>query len=112
MIKSTTATFTITITALTRADSWMPTTSRTVAAAAMSIAGRLTTAVAAVPSASTTAVPGAALNSGGNWTPKSASRLTTYPDQPTATVAAPKAYSRIKSQPMIQATSSPSVAYP
>src|SRR5439155_26116471 len=32
-------------------------------------------------------------------------------DQPTPTVAAPMAYSRIKSHPMIHATSSPSVAY-
>ena len=32
------------------------------------------------------------------------------PDQPTLTVAAPTRYSRIRSQPMIQATSSPSVA--
>jgi len=34
----------------------------------------------------------------------------TEPDQPMATVIAPTAYSRIKSQPIIQATSSPSVA--
>ena len=33
-----------------------------------------------------------------------------YPDQPAATVAVPSAYSRIRSQPIIQATSSPSVA--
>jgi hypothetical protein len=33
-----------------------------------------------------------------------------YPDHPTATVAAPKRYSRIRSQPMIQAMNSPSVA--
>ena len=35
---------------------------------------------------------------------------TTYPDQPIETVTAPKAYSKTKSQPMIQAKSSPSVA--
>src|SRR5690242_6614705 len=34
-----------------------------------------------------------------------------YWDQPDATVAAPSASSRIKSQPMIQATSSPRLAY-
>ena len=35
---------------------------------------------------------------------------TKYPDQPTATVATLSAYSRIRSQPMIHATSSPTVA--
>ena len=39
---------------------------RTVAAAEISIAGRLKSAVALDPSASTTAVPGAALSNGGN----------------------------------------------
>src|SRR5207248_2181999 len=34
-----------------------------------------------------------------------------YPDQPVATVALPTAYSSTRSQPMIQANSSPSVAY-
>ena len=42
---------------------------------------------------------------------KSRTNATTYPDQPTLTVAAPIAYSRIKSQPMAQAMSSPIVAY-
>ena len=47
----------------------------------------------------------------GSAMPKSLSRLTKYPDQPTPTVAAPTAYSSTRSQPMIQATSSPIVAY-
>ncbi len=34
-----------------------------------------------------------------------------YVDQPTATVLAPRASSRIRSHPMIQATSSPRLAY-
>ena len=34
-----------------------------------------------------------------------------YVDQPTATVLAPSASSRMRSQPMIQATSSPRLAY-
>ncbi len=33
-----------------------------------------------------------------------------YVDQPTATVLAPSASSRIRSQPMVQATSSPRLA--
>ena len=41
---------------------------------------------------------------------KSCRKLTRWPDQPTATVAAPSAYSRIRSQPMIHAKNSPSVA--
>src|SRR2546422_9648752 len=43
--------------------------------------------------------------------PKLLSSETKWPDQPTPTVAAPAAYSRTKSQPMIQATISPMVAY-
>lgn len=35
----------------------------------------------------------------------------TYPDQPTATTAVPRANSRTRSQPMIQAGSSPIEAY-
>jgi len=34
-----------------------------------------------------------------------------YPAQPMLTVAAPRAYSRMRSQPMIQAINSPRVAY-
>ena len=54
--------------------------------------------------------PGAAVRAGGRAIPKPCRKLTTYPDQPAATVAVPSAYSRIRSQPIIQATSSPSVA--
>src|SRR5579864_1587545 len=42
--------------------------------------------------------------------PKYPSRLETYPLHPTATVAAPNAYSSTSAQPIIHATSSPSVA--
>src|SRR5258708_7180962 len=109
---STTATFTMTNAELTEADSWIPTPSRIVTSTVMIPAGRLNTAIAVPPSASTTDVPGAALNVAGNEIPKSWRKLTMYPDQPTATVAAPRAYSRIRSQPMIQAMNSPRVAYP
>ena len=65
------------------------------------------------PFAVWTIVPGAAANAAGKSIPtKSWRKLLRCPDQPTATVAAPSAYSRIKSQPMIHATNSPSVAYP
>ena len=53
---------------------------------------------------------GAEVNSGGMLMPMSFRKETTYPDHPTATVEAAKRYSRMRSQPMIQATNSPSVA--
>ena len=49
-------------------------------------------------------------NRAGRIRPKSLAKLTTYPDQPMATAIAPTAYSRIRSQPMIQAINSPNVA--
>src|SRR5262245_29825151 len=101
------ATLTNTMIDLTVADSRTPRTRIQVTAAVISTAGKLNTAVTDEPSASLTPVPGAALITAGMSMPKSASRLTTLPDQPTATVAAPSAYSRIRSQPMIQAISSP-----
>src|SRR5699024_586460 len=82
----TTATFTTTMIALTRADSWMPTTSSAVTNTVISTAGRLNTAVTIEPSAMVIAVPGAALRAAGNVTPKSCRKLMTYPDHPTATV--------------------------
>src|ERR1700753_3947724 len=103
----TTATLRMTITELTRADSWMPITSSAVTRTVMMTAGRLNTAVTGAPSVTMTAVPGAALKAAGNWMAQCFRQLTRYPDQPTATVEAPRAYSRIRSQPMIQATNSP-----
>ena len=55
---------------------------------------------------------GASANRAGIWKPSCATSSRKYPDQPTATVDAAKRYSRIKSQPMIHAMNSPSVAYP
>ncbi len=43
--------------------------------------------------------------------PKESRRSTKYPDQEIATATLPIAYSMIRSQPMIHATSSPSAAY-
>ena len=50
------------------------------------------------------------MSAAGGVTPKRPSMEPRVEDHPTATVAAPMAYSRIRSQPMIQAISSPSVA--
>ena len=112
MIDRTTVTLMTTITALTRADSWMPITSNAVAAMEISIAGRLNSAVADEPSASTTAVPGAALTSGGKAMPISARNDTTYPTSRRRPSRRQARTPSTRSQPMIHATSSPSVAYP
>jgi hypothetical protein len=107
------ATLITTITAFTVADSLMPTISSIVTRIVMITAGTLKTATvvgAIAPPASCTIVPGAALHFAGNCSPSWCSSVTRLPDQPTATVAAPRAYSRIRSQPMIHAMNSPSVA--
>ena len=58
----------------------------------------------------TRTVPRVSVKRGGRWIPKSWRRLTTFALHPEATVAALKAYSRMRSQPMIQAKISPRVA--
>lgn len=95
---------------LRRADSLVPMISMIVSTATMNTAGRLKSACAVVPSASFTSVPGGAVRVAGMVMPTFSSRLSAYLPQPTATVAAPIAYSRMRSQPMIQAKISPSVA--
>src|SRR5580704_6927062 len=108
----TTDSFTRTIALLTLADSRIPMTINTVTATVMSTAGRLNTAVIGPP-AVWMIVPGAAESNAGNSTPtKSCRKLVRWPDQPTATVAAPSAYSSTRFQPMIHAKNSPRVAYP
>ena len=68
----------------------------------MKTAGRLT-----VPPS-----PGGPAIDSGSEMPKIVSRaLLRYSPQPTATAATETPYSRIRSQPMIHATSSPIVAY-
>src|SRR5689334_24159900 len=47
----------------------------------------------------------------GMWSPKEVSCAFKYPPKPTATATLLTAYSRIRSQPMIHAINSPSVAY-
>ena len=56
--------------------------------------------------------PGGPAIDSGSEKPKTVSRkMFRYSLQPTATAATETPYSRIRSQPMIQATSSPIVAY-
>src|SRR6266705_2542265 len=110
MNSTTTASLMKTITLLVVADSLMPMTSSVVTRAMITTAGRLNTAVMLVPSGQRTTVPRAADSAHGTSRPISCRNDTTYPDQPIATVTAPSAYSRTRSQPMIQAKISPSVA--
>src|SRR5438128_1646173 len=110
MTMMTTPTFTMTIAVLTLADSLIPITINAVTATVMMTAGRLMIASGLQPAILIT-VQGAAASDGGKLMPtKSWRKLVRWPDQPTATVAAPSAYSRMRSQPMIQAMNSPSVA--
>src|SRR6476661_1741881 len=122
MNRNTTVSLMMTIRLLKLADSEMPMISRMVISATMIIAGTLSTApVLDHPSVKSrqTLIPasggavwvyGAEVYWGGMTMPTSLRNDTTYPDQPTATVDAAKRYSRIRSQPMIHATNSPSVA--
>ncbi len=114
---------TMTMKLLNPADSRIPSTRIVVMARTMNTAGRLTIApVACQPAtlhpatACATCVAeqnrnGGPASTSGTWTPRRSRKLTNVADQPTPTVAAPMAYSRIRSHPMIQATNSPSVAY-
>jgi hypothetical protein len=88
--------FTSTSAVFASADSLMPMSSSSITRPTTSIAGRLN---------------GACVIPADSGIPRSRNRLTKYPDHPTATVDALKAYSRIRSQPMIHATISPIVAY-
>ena len=115
--------FTITMKLLNPADSRIPMTRIVVIARMMHTAGRFTIApVACQPATPHPATAcctwvavqntnGGLVSLGGISIPKRLTKLTNVADQPTPTVAAPMAYSRIRSHPMIQATSSPSVAY-
>ena len=75
MKASTTVSLTATMMLLSRADSFVPPTSSTVIISTMAAAGRLTMAVAVVPSPSVTTCPVAAVSRGGSETPKACSRL-------------------------------------
>src|SRR5687768_12190183 len=91
-----TASLMTTMIVLVRADSLTPITSSAVMTRTTSAAGR---------------VKGAVVIPVGRTMPTSASSDTAVAPQPSATVEDASEYSRIRSHPMIQATSSPSVAY-
>jgi hypothetical protein len=93
----TAASLTNTMTVLKRADSRTPIDSNTDSSSTMTMAGTL-----AMPPSS-----GALVSACGRCKPSSSRILPKYPDQPMATVEVAMAYSRIRSQPMIQAISSP-----
>src|SRR3954451_23391130 len=102
MKNTSTVSFTTTMTRFTRALSVTPRTSSSVIASTMNTAGRLK-----MPPAD-----GDLAIASGRATPNAESRnALRLPPQPTAIAATDTPYSRIRSQPMIQATISPSVAY-
>ena len=93
--------FSATIAMFTFAVSRTPRESRNITATTMKTAGRLNTP----PSEGDVAIES------GSAKPNALSRNSLrLPPQPTATAATETPYSRIRSQPMIQAASSPSVA--
>src|SRR5204863_9227000 len=108
---------------LTVADSLMPMTRIVDMRMTMNTAGRLIHApvktspalvqptTAAVTFACVHHCVGEPASCAGSVMLKLLSSDTKWPDQPTPTVAAPAAYSSTRSQPMIQATISPIVAY-
>src|SRR5262245_40985699 len=123
MMIRTMMTLRMTMTLFTLADSLIPMTRIVDIRATMNTAGMLISAPVRLRPA--WAQPGAAIEptcdavhhmvvelvrDAGRWMPKRLNRSTRWPDQPTPTVAAPAAYSSTRSQPMIQAISSPMVA--
>ncbi len=117
------STFTMTMMLLSLDDSLIPITSTVEISATIKTAGTLTSAPVrlspewahpARPEATSLAVHqavGEFVSVAGRVMLKWESSDTKCPDHPTATVEAPAAYSSTRSQPMIQATSSPIVAY-
>ena len=101
-----------TIVALKFALCWIPLTRIAVMIATMITAGRSMKLLVRTndPVAASNAI-GARAIACGTWRPSFGSSVWKKLDQPFATVAEPTAYSRMRSHPMIQATSSPSVAY-
>ncbi|MFA7348413.1 MAG: hypothetical protein WCZ86_11690 [Desulfurivibrionaceae bacterium] len=89
-----------TMTMLVRALSRMPSMSRTMRIRTMPAAGRLM-----IPPRE-----GALVRDSGRVRPTAVRALLKYPAQPLATAAVATPYSRIRSQPMIQAISSPKAA--
>jgi hypothetical protein len=100
------------MTALKDALSWMPFTRMAVTMAVTITAGRFTKPLVAMkwPVLGSYAIGARAMTSG-RWMPIFGNSDWKKLDQPLATVAEPTAYSSTRSQPMIQANISPSVAY-
>src|SRR5579872_4951828 len=133
-IKTATANnFTNTMTVLKLADSLIPTTRITVTSSMPTKAttlkmpvecGSALMAVSDMPASTgevksshlswnhTRSVPGVLVYRADKLMPKSESKAATVPDHPEPTVAAPNAYSSMRSQPMIHANISPNVEYP
>ncbi len=112
MKASSTPTLISTMTLLTLADSDTPSTSRTVTIRMPPAPIRFSpwpVEKISAPLASGIAWMKEVVIPGGRTTPYCASRLTTLPDQPAATVAAATPYSSTSSQPMVQAKTSPRV---
>ncbi len=110
--------FSATITVFASADSRIPRTSSTVSSITMMNAGQLNPkcqpgAYRVLPcrSESPEGRYAGVIQRKSGCTPNQSSRFTTCAENPTLTAMFETAYSRIKSQPMIQAISSPIVAY-
>ena len=86
---------------LTRADSFVPRIKSKVMIPTMSIAGKLISPPSIGP----------AVSACGKWKPVDFNKPDRYALHPTATVAEPTEYSKIKPQPTSHATISPSVLY-
>ena len=106
---STIVTFVMTIRLLTNADSCMPRMSSAERTRRMNTAGMFMMPWAPPPAPSITS-NGEWDHSYGTCSPKMLRSLFRYSLHAIATVAAPTAYSRHRSQPMIQAINSPMVA--
>ena len=104
------ATLIATSTALAVALSLVPTTRSAVTRPTMITAGRLTIPPTSPPVRKPSEILGPTVRACGMCSPKLSKKPTMWPDQPTATALAPRAYSRISAQPTSQATSSPITA--
>src|SRR4051812_13097948 len=112
--RRTMATLAMTMMPLTNADSFMPRMSSRLSMSTMKSAGRFMMPWAmTLPWVSVSVWNGEWLHAKGTFGEpgRNSSSLLRYSLQAMETVAAPTAYSSTRSQPMIQATSSPMVAY-
>jgi hypothetical protein len=101
------ATFVITMRLFTHADSCVPRMSSRERSSRIPTAGRFM--MPCTPSGEVW--KGEWYHWYGKWIPTYSSTFSKYSLHAMATVAAPTAYSRMRSQPMIQATNSPIVTY-